>query len=125
MNKIAPKLLVGNTSLSGKSWSEAKEACESIGTGWRLPTQREMYMIVSLGGTELSLDNQGFGASADWGTNFQKIATMHWALTARDNTYWLVGYNWESARSRNEFSAWTGAGTSTWPSYRCVRSVVD
>ena len=77
------------------------------------------------GGTELSLDNQGFGASADWGTNFQKIATMHWALTARDNTYWLVGYNWESARSRNEFSAWTGAGTSTWPSYRCVRSVVD
>ena len=125
MNKIAPKLLVGNTSLSGKSWSEAKEACESIGTGWRLPTQREMYMIVSLGGTELSLDNQGFGASADWGTNFQKIATMHWSLTARDNTYWLVGYNWESARSRNEFSAWTGAGTSTWPSYRCVRSVVD
>ena len=125
MNKIAPKLLIGNTSLNGKSWAEAKAACESIGAGWRLPTQREMYMIVSLGGTKLSLDNQGFGASADWGTDFQKIAAMHWALTARDNAYWLVGYNWESARSRNEFSAWTDPGTSTWPSYRCVRSVVD
>ena len=125
MNKIAPKLLIGNTSLNGKSWAEAKAACESIGAGWRLPTQREMYMIGSLGGTKLSLDNQGFGASADWGTDFQKIAAMHWALTARDNTYWLVGYNWESARSRNEFSAWTDPGTATWPSYRCVRSVVD
>ncbi|MCD7940051.1 MAG: DUF1566 domain-containing protein [Bacteroides intestinalis] len=50
MNKIAPKLLIGNTSLNGKSWAEAKAACESIGAGWRLPTQREMYMIVSLGG---------------------------------------------------------------------------
>lgn len=72
MNKIAPKLLIGNTSLNGKSWAEAKAACESIGAGWRLPTQCEMYMIVSLGGTKLSLDNQGFGASADWGTDFQK-----------------------------------------------------
>ncbi|MEI3469411.1 MAG: hypothetical protein V8Q76_12275 [Bacteroides intestinalis] len=81
-------------------------------------------MIVSLGGTELSLDNQGFGASADWGTNFQKIATMHWALTARDNTYWLVGYNWESAR-KSVMNLVHGQVQNivTWPSYRCVRSV--
>ncbi|MEI3469410.1 MAG: hypothetical protein V8Q76_12270 [Bacteroides intestinalis] len=41
MNKIAPKLLVGNTSLSGKSWSEAKEACERKATdGVCLPSAK-------------------------------------------------------------------------------------
>ena len=51
MNKIAPKFQIENTSSNGKTWSEAKAACESKGSGWRLPTQREMYLVLSMGGT--------------------------------------------------------------------------
>lgn len=126
MDKVAPKFQIENTSNSGKTWEEAKDACESRGNGWRLPTRREMYLIHSLGGSVLSIDNQGFGSSMDWGSTFQKIAAVHWTLTGRStDNYWLVGYNWATERNRGEFSAWESAGTATWPSYRCVRTVVD
>lgn len=123
MNKVAPKFQIENTSSNGKNWADAKAACEAKGTGWRLPTQNELFLVHSLGGSLLSLDNQGFGSSTDWGEDFQKMAAVHWALTQRGSDYWLVGCNWSTDRNRNEFSAWTDGGASTWPSYRCVRTV--
>ena len=125
MNKVAPMFQIENTSVYGKTWPEAKAACEAKGNGWRLPTQRELYLVHSLGGSVLSLDNQGFGSTVDWGTDYQKIAAVHWALTEREGNYWLVGYNWTEARQRNEFSAWTEGGSTNWAWHRCVRTVTS
>ena len=125
MNKIAPKFQIENTSSSGKTWEEAKAICEGKGDGWRLPTQRELYLVHSLGGSLLSIDDQGFGSSMNWGGDFQKLAAVHWALTERDGKYWVIGHNRSTDHNRYEFSAWTTVGTVTWPNYRCVRTVTD
>ena len=61
----------------------------------------------------------------NWGINYQKIAAVHWALTEREDKYWLVGYNWTKDRQRNEFSAWTESGSVDWAWYRCVRTVTS
>lgn len=125
MNKIAPKFQIENTSSSGKTWEEAKAICEGKGDGWRLPTQRELYLVHSLGGSLFSIDDQGFGSSMNWGGDFQKLAAVHWALTERDGKYWVIGHNRSTDHNRYEFSAWTTVGTVTWPNYRCVRTVTD
>lgn len=125
MNKIAPKFQIENTSSSGKTWEEAKAICEGKGDGWRLPTQRELYLVHSLGGSQFSIDDQGFGSSMNWGGDFQKLAAVHWALTERDGKYWVIGHNRSTDHNRYEFSAWTTVGTVTWPNYRCVRTVTD
>ena len=125
MNKIAPKFQIENTSSSGKTWEEAKVICEGKGDGWRLPTQRELYLVHSLGGSLFSIDDQGFGSSMNWGGDFQKLAAVHWALTERDGKYWVIGHNRSTDHNRYEFSAWTTVGTVTWPNYRCVRTVTD
>ena len=125
MNKVAPMFQIENTSVYGKTWPEAKAACEAKGNGWRLPTQRELYLVHSLGGSLLSPDNQGFGSKINWGTDYQKMAAVHWALTEREGNYWLVGYNWTEARQRNEFSAWTEGGSTNWAWHRCVRTVTS
>ena len=118
MNKIAPKFQIENTSSNGKTWSEAKAACESKGSGWRLPTQREMYLVLSMGGTVTSIKNQGFGSSTTWtGNGFEKISAVHWTLTSRDGGYWVVGHN------NGEFGAWTTAESTDWAWYRCVRTI--
>ena len=123
MNKVAPMFQVENTSVYGKTWPEAKAACEAKGNGWRLPTQRELYLIHSLGGSLFSPDNEGFGSTINWGTDYQKIAAVHWALTEYEGNYWLVGYNRNGDRDRYEFSAWSEAGTTNWAWHRCVRTV--
>lgn len=123
MNKVAPMFQIENTSSNGKVWAEAKNACEAKGNGWRLPTQRELYLVHSLGGSFFSLDNQGFGSTMNWGTNYEKINAVHWALTEREGKYWLVGNNWTDDRNRYEFGAWETAGSTDWAWYRCVRTV--
>lgn len=118
MNKIAPKLQIENTSSGGKTWAEAKAICEGKGSGWRLPTQREMYLVLSMGGTNVSIENQGFGGLTTWtGSGFEKINAVHWTLTERDGGYWVVGFN------NNEFGAWPQEGSVDWAWYRCVRNV--
>ena len=122
MNKIAPKFQIENTSSSGLLWEGAKAKCEEKGDGWRLPTQREMFLIHGLGGSVFSLNS--LNSSIDWGTNFQKINSSHWTLTERDNKHWIVGVN-----ENREFGAWDSSNIDnegnlvTWPSYRCVRTV--
>ena len=118
MNKIAPKFQIENTSSNGKTWSEAKAACENKGSGWRLPTQREMYLVLSMGGAVTSIENQGFGGSTTWtGSGFEKISAVHWTLTSRDGGYWVVGHN------NGEFGAWTTGESTDWAWYRCVRTI--
>ena len=124
MNKVAPKLLIENTSGTGKSWEDANAACVAKGDGWRLPTQREMFLLLSLGGSTVEMENQGFGSSMDWGSDFQKIDAVHWTLTGRNvDEFWLVGYTWVPERNRGEFGAWSQDKTVTWAKYRCVKSV--
>lgn len=125
MNKVAPKFQIENSSESGKTWEEAKQICEGKGGNWRLPTQREMYLILSLGGSTVSVNDQGFGATTTWtGNGFQKIDGVHWTLTERDtDKYWLVGYNWIQDYNSGEFGAWPEDKNATWPQYRCVRTV--
>ena len=118
MNRIAPQLQIENTSTGGKTWAEAKAICENKGNGWRLPTQREMYLVLSMGGTSVSLENQGFGSLTTWtGSGFEKINAVHWTLTQREGNYWLVGAN------NNLFDAWPQDGGVDWAWFRCVRSV--
>lgn len=125
MNKVAPMFQIENSSVSSvNSWETAKAACESKGGGWRLPTQRELYLIHSLGGSNLSLANQGFGSpgTISWGGSYQKMAAVHWALTQQDtNKYWVVGYN--NANGRYQFDAWGAEKDANWVSYRCVKAV--
>ena len=103
---------------NGKTWSEAKAACESKGSGWRLPTQREMYLVLGMGGAVTNIENQGFGDSTTWtGNGFEKISAVHWTLTSRDSNYWLVGHN------NGEFGAWATVESTTWAWYRCVRTI--
>ncbi|KAB6254022.1 hypothetical protein, partial [Bacteroides xylanisolvens] len=102
----------------GKTWAEAKAACESKGSGWRLPTQREMYLVLGMGGAVTNIENQGFGDSTTWtGNGFEKISAVHWTLTSRDSNYWLVGHN------NGEFGAWATVESTTWAWYRCVRTI--
>ncbi len=118
MNKVAPKFQIENSSSNGKTWAEAKAACESKGSGWRLPTQREMYLVLSMGGAITNIENQGFGDSTTWtGNGFEKISAVHWTLTSRDSNYWLVGHN------NGEFGAWATVESTTWAWYRCVRTI--
>lgn len=118
MNKVAPKFQIENSSSNGKTWAEAKAACESKGSGWRLPTQREMYLVLSMGGAVTNIENQGFGDSTTWtGNGFEKISAVHWTLTSRDSNYWLVGHN------NGEFGAWATVESTTWAWYRCVRTI--
>lgn len=117
-NKVAPKFQIENTSSTGKTWEQARDICAGKGNNWRLPTQREMYLALSLGASVLSNNNQGFGSSTTWtGNGFQEISGVHWTLTDRDGNYWLVGEN--SA----VFGAWPQDGEATWARYRCVRTV--
>ena len=117
-NKVAPKFQIENTSSTGKTWEQARDICAGKGNNWRLPTQREMYLALSLGASVLSNNNQGFGSSTTWtGNGFQEISGVHWTLTDRDGNYWLVGEN--SA----VFGAWPQGGAATWARYRCVRTV--
>lgn len=117
-NKVAPKFQIENASSGTKTWEEAKNICEAKGGNWRLPTQREMYLVLSLGASNLGNDNQGFGSSSAWtGNGFQEISGVHWTLTNRDANYWVVGEN------SGIFGAWPQGGTVSWPKYRCVRTV--
>ena len=120
MNKVAPKLQIENSSSNGKTWSEEKAACENKGSGWRLPTQREIFLVLSMGGAVTSIQNQGFGSSTTWtGGGFEKISTVHWTLTTRDDGYWVVGHNSDNG----EFGAWTTPESTDWAWYRCVRTI--
>ena len=77
-----------------------------------------MYLVLSLGASNLGNDNQGFGSSSAWtGNGFQEISGVHWTLTNRDANYWVVGEN------SGIFGAWPQGGTVSWPKYRCVRTV--
>ena len=84
-----------------------------------------MYLVLSLGGSTVSVNDQGFGATTTWTDNgFQKIDGVHWTLTERDtDRHWLVGYNWIQDYNSGEFGAWPEDKNATWPQYRCVRTV--
>ena len=91
---------------------------EQILRCYLLPTQREMYLVLSMGGAVTNIENQGFGDSTTWtGNGFEKISTVHWTLTSRDSNYWLVGHN------NGEFGAWATVESTTWAWYRCVRTI--
>ena len=79
-NLVASKLLVENTnSVPGgnyddRTWLVAQKTCTDKGTGWRLPTVREIHLIWLLGGTTETT----FGGykNMSWGTGFQKLALI-------------------------------------------------
>ena len=85
-----------------------------------MPTQREMFLVLSMGGAVTSIQNQGFGRSTTWtGGGFEKISAVHWTLTTRDGGYWVVGHN----NDHGEFGAWTTPESTDWAWYRCVRTI--
>lgn len=61
---VYQKLEIAQSSITSTTWSNAKTACSNKGTGWRLPTQREMQLIAmfspaikGLLGTDLTPNN--------------------------------------------------------------------
>lgn len=118
MNKIAPKFEVDNESLTGVDFSQAEAHCQGKTGAWRLPTQREAFLILSMGGSTVSIVNPGFASEMDWtGSGFQKINNMIWTQTLNNADRWLVGANGTT------FGAWNSGPTQPWYHARCVRTV--
>lgn len=119
-NKIAPKLQIDFTSSSATA-ADAMLACEGRGGGWRLPTQREMLLIYSLGGSTVDFNTTFSSSLTTWPTNFNKIGGWHWTMTES-----ATNKNWVFNSSSNELLQYSSdrddAGLS-WVSYRCVRTV--
>ena len=121
VNKVAPKLLVDNASYTNKTWEEAKADCiERLGTGWRLPTQYEMILLFSMGGTSVNFVNQGFGESTSWtGSGFTKLdGGVHWTLTE-----YIADHYWVLGPDGGKLTGWGQDKTANWPRYRCVKTV--
>ena len=119
-NKIAPKLQVDFTS-SSATGADAKLACEGRGGDWRLPTQREMLLIYSLGGSDVNFNTTFSSSLTTWPTGFNKISGWHWTMTES-----ATNKNWVFVNSSNEFAQYSSDRNDTglsWVNYRCVRTV--
>jgi len=119
-NKIAPKLQVDFTS-SSATGADAKLACEGRGGDWRLPTQREMLLIYSLGGSDVNFNTTFSSSLTTWPTGFNKISGWHWTMTES-----ATNKNWVFVNSSNEFVQYSSDRNDTglsWVNYRCVRTV--
>lgn len=123
MNKVAPKLLVSKADDSESvSWEEAKRICEEkSGGGWRLPTQREGFLIWGLGGytTGKTVGNSGHD-DVYWPDSFSKL----------DNNYWFLNSVMEGSDEKARvFQAPevqminVTKGTDSWIRARCVKSI--
>ena len=120
LNKIAPKLEVENTSRTGVTYAQAVADCKAKGGNWRLPTHREAFLIMSMGGTTATSSAQGFnGTELTWtGNGYEKISGMIWTQTVVGNGQWGVG-----AGSNNEYGGSEVGTTTNWMHVRCVRTV--
>jgi len=129
-NRVAAKLQVANQDESSYgSWSTAKTKCEAKGggnAGWRLPTHREIALIMAVGGavpqSDLGLTNvyslgnitssDGFtplAVGSYWTQTEELNGTIDsaWSLALRNMSFWLP------AKSYAEIDMFT----------RCVRTV--
>lgn len=114
-NKVAQKLLVANSDQStGTTWAQATTSvCTS---GWRLPTQREAYLIWGLGGTSTTntITSPGYD-DVTWPAGYTKMTNAYWLLTDDGNNAWIF--------DPQGLSMYTEDKTVTWPRVRCVKSV--
>ena len=119
-NKVAPKLEVDLTSSVG-NWTTANSVCTA--KGWRLPTQREMLLILSMGGGTIPLtQGTGFSNTTAWSSGFQAIAGFHWTQTLHSGSnYYAI--NPSNGTNGYEQNAWDVATGPDWMNYRCVRTL--
>jgi hypothetical protein len=74
-------------------WQNAKDACDALGDGWRLPTKDEWKIIYQnkneIGGFDLKqLDPVGTAYGTYWSSDDDSV-------DSRDNdTAWLQSFNW-------------------------------
>lgn len=120
-NKMAPKLLVANentTMPNNGNYTDAKTACADKGTGWRLPTLREVSLMISVGMVdgEKTYTNTGFERFTLPDT-FTRVSYSNpiWTLTKseEDRAYIMWGFD-QGTRGMTE-DYWTVA--------RCVKSI--
>ncbi len=134
-NRVAAKLLVENTNTvpgvdySDRTWTVAQKTCTDKGTGWRLPTLRELQLIWLLGGTMETTFGGYKGMS--WGNSFQKIDLlppaennngMTWTMTEDGsgnvhalNVFTPTGYYFETQTKTSNILAYAAV--------RCVKSI--
>ncbi len=120
-NKVAPQLLIANSDAStAVSWTTAKSKCTEMGEGWRLPTQREAYLIWGLGGYTSSNSLIDSGQEAyDWSsfTNFNKVTDDNWTLTEEGTANaWLFQAGGQQMINVEKT-------TNSWVKTRCVKSL--
>ena len=120
LNKIAPKLEVENTSRTGVTYAQAVADCRDKSGNWRLPTHREAFLIMSMGGTTATSTPQGLNDEGwSWsGSGYEQISGMIWTQTAVGNGQWGVGTGTDNEYGGSE----VGVG-ETWMHVRCVRTV--
>ena len=120
-NKVASKLEVDLTSYTG-DWTAANAYC--TGKGWRLPTQRELLLILSMGGGTIPLTmGTGFSNTTTWTSGFVKLTNdFHWTQTLHSgsNYYTISPSNSTNGYEQNAWGITTGPD---WMKYRCVRTV--
>lgn len=81
-------LKVMKTDLGRMNWYQAKEACEKLGAGWRLPTVKEFELIFKKGDKKGELNN--LKGSLYWtSTEFNDDSAYHFGCTSVDI---CVGY---------------------------------
>lgn len=120
-NKIAPKLLVANTNLEPPNtgtYADAKTVCSNKGTGWRLPTQREVSLMMSVGMMqgEVTYSGTGFDRFTLPGT-FTQIPNSNpiWTLNLKDATTGFISFGYDTLER--------GLAEPWWALARCVKAV--
>lgn len=98
------KLLVAQYDIAYLNWADAKKACSSLGTGWRLPTKNELNTMY------LNKDSIGGFAYIGYGTGF-----YYWSSTlSGPKNVWIQDFangsqaDFDSYWSSNKVVKWYG-----------------
>lgn len=70
------------------NWEDAKEACEGLGEGWRLPTRKELYSIM-IEQFPLAIVNESWNFELEENSNY-------WSSSEIDESAWCQKFEWEA-----------------------------
>lgn len=86
--KLNGLLIAENDFADSMNWDDAKEACEGLGEGWRLPTRKELYSIM-IEQFPLAIDNEFWNFEHDENS-------IYWSSSEIDESAWCQKFEWDA-----------------------------